>query len=277
MTSLSKVLEAQSIRHFDRPADRIRQHRQASNQAIVIVEGPSDVRVLRPHLDAVAFFPVDGKTNAVNCARSLKEWGFDNFICVTDKDFDDPNEFTDIEICHHPYLLRDLEAMLIEMGVLTHVLEHLGSSDKLKSLGGAAALVSRLEELVRPVTLLRYRNSRENWGLPFDGVDLASKIVKRELTLKINNYCVALVQASGSAATVSALVSAIEEGQTDELGPRGKDVVAGAVVALRQVAGSLKHGVDEDVLVAQLHSSCGLALSKSAWLAGLREKLRLAS
>lgn len=266
-----------SLRNFDRLADRIRQHRQASDQAVLIVEGPSDQLILRDHVAAAMIFPADGKTNAVDCARTLARWETTRFVCITDRDFDDPADLRDLGDSHFPYMSRDLESMLVGMGVLASVIEYLGSRDKLDRLGGSQALVQRLEEMVLPVAYLRYRNSRENWGLSFDDVDLASKIDRRSLTLKTENYCAALIQTSATSATIPMLTSAVLEASIDDAGARGKDIVTAAVVALRHVAGSLHHAVGDGVLLAQLHSSSGLALASSAWLEALKNKLELES
>lgn len=266
-----------SLRNFDRLADRIRQHRQASDQAVLIVEGPSDELILRDHVEAAMIFPADGKVNAIDCARTLKSWDTTRFICITDRDFDDPATLSDLGDSHFPYTSRDLEAMLVGMGVLASVIEYLGSRDKLDRLGGSHALVQRLEKTVLPVAYLRYRSSRENWGLSFDDVDLASKIDRRSLALKIENYCAALVQASATNATIPMLTAAVVDANIDDTGARGKDIVTAAVVALRHVAGSLHHAVGDAVLLAQLHSSSGLALANSVWLKNLKNRLQLES
>ena len=78
-----------SLREYDNPADRIRQHRQASTSPLLIVEGPDDLLVLRPHLDPlVEIFPVDGKRNAAIVGTQLVEWAIGRFIVVVDHDFD---------------------------------------------------------------------------------------------------------------------------------------------------------------------------------------------
>ena len=113
-----------SLRDYDRPADRIRQHRQASDAPILIVEGAADRLVLRPHLPGVEIFPADGRTNAVSASIQLLAWSLPCFACVTDRDFTEDPRVDEIEEVHHPYDEVDCYAMLIELGALTLVIEH---------------------------------------------------------------------------------------------------------------------------------------------------------
>lgn len=263
-----------SLREYDRPADRIRLHRGAVKRPVLIVEGPDDELVLRPHLDGVDIFPVDGKGNAEQCAQQLASWGFESFACVTDRDFDDTVVPSEIQHAHLHYDGRDLESMLIALGVLAKVLTHQGSRAKLESLGGADEVVDRLSDEVGPIGALRQENSRNGWGLAFDAVDLADKIDPRTLRLKANSYGAALVTASTTSITNADVQKVLTEGTCSE--PRGKDVVAAVGAALRRAAGTLDRAAcREGVLTAQLHSSCDLALERSAWLERLRKILGL--
>ena len=110
---------ASSLREFDRPADRIRQHRQVHTGPILIVEGPHDHLLLKEHLEGVSLFPVDGKVNVLTCLKQFKSWDIQGVFGITDRDFDGPDQI-DIEIAdrHLHYDGRDLEAMLIDLGVL---------------------------------------------------------------------------------------------------------------------------------------------------------------
>jgi len=263
---------ASSLRDLDRPADRIRQHRQVSDCPVVVVEGPHDCLVLGPHLTGIDIFPADGKPNAIETARTLLSWQVENFVCVTDRDFDDPKDTADLGSVYYPYGGRDLEAMLIDLGVLGLVLEHQGSETKIATCGGVDALVQEIKCCVRPVTALRAHNARFGWGLCFDGVSLASK-VEKDLTLKVVGYCSALVHVSNAKVSVAEVREVAEKWDGADQ-HRGKDVVAVAGVAQRKRAGTLSlAATDETVLTGQLHSSCGLALARSAWLKGLLDHL----
>lgn len=255
-----------SLRSYDRLEDRIRQHRQVSDAPVVIVEGPNDAMVLRTHLEGFDVFPADGKNNALSCCRALMEWDFPRFVSIVDRDFD-WREHEDLEARCFPYMLRDLELMLVSLGVLAAVLDYQGSAAKIQKAGGSSRLVDRLVELVEPVARLRAANAREGWGIAFDSVDLGSKIDQKSLTFKLESYCTSLASASDQRVSRSTLLSAALQPVGDDFGPRGKDVLVAAGVALRRVAGALQQqAVTESVMVGQLHSSCGLELRESDWL-----------
>lgn len=136
-------------------------------------------------------------------------------------------------------------------------------------------MVNRLQSCVAPVTRLRLRNASENWGLAFDEVDLSTKIDQRDLTLKKLAYCSAIQRSSRGNIEFAIISATADDAALDDgLGARGKDVIAAAGVALRRVAGNLQlAATSESVLSAQVHSSSGLALANSEWLANLRAKL----
>lgn len=258
------------LRENDRIEDRIRLHRQVEkNRPLLVVEGPDDRRILEVHLDGVDIFPADGKKNVIRCARKLKTWNVASFVCVTDPDFDQADATSGIEDVHHPYAGRDLESMLISLGVLAIVLSHQGSEEKIAQCGGADALVERLVEQLAPVTALRLANARGEWGLSFDQVDLARKIDSRSLTLNVTGMCTALIQASQTEVTQAQLQAVVSTACHDA--PRGRDVVTAAGVALRSIAGTLPQAATSvNVLTAQLHSSATYWLARSVWLSELR-------
>ncbi|WP_163541998.1 DUF4435 domain-containing protein [Occultella kanbiaonis] len=265
---------ASSLRQLDQLADRIRLHRQLRPDPIVIVEGPTDKLVLKEHIVASQIFPASNKNCVLATLVTLSEWGDRGAIGIVDTDFDDPSKLEDFADQLYPYNSRDLEAMLIELGTLAMVLEHQGSEQKLARFGGAEKLIQLLIDAVASVTALRYANARNNWGLAFDKVKLADKFDRNTLQLKVENYCAAISRASESDADTKSIYEAALSDAPDDLGPRGRDVLEAAGVALRKVAGSLKvESTSESVLTSQLHSSAGLALSRSDWLIGLKDRL----
>ena len=166
--------------------------------------------------------------------------------------------------------------MLINLGVLEKVIEHQGSQDKLAAAGSGHAAVALFKLQIAPVTALRKANSANSWGLCFDDVDLASKIDRKTLAVKLPNYCAAVVQASATTATINDAAAAAAQLVDHELEFRGKDVVTIAGVGLRSKFGSLPAAATtEPVLTGQLHSSSALALAKSSWLATLITRLGL--
>ena len=264
---------ASSLRDFDRPDDRIRQHRQVDDGPIIIVEGPTDQQLLQEHLPDVKFFPVDGKVNVLRCLRQLNAWGIQKVIGITDRDFDGPNQIEpEIADMHMHYQGRDLEAMLIELGVLATTLEYIGSRHKLSAVGGAQQFIDRLRTVVTPIMRLRLHNMQKGWGLPFDEIDLAGKLERRTVELKLESYCAALSSHYSCDASIEEIRTATADDSIDDgHGPRGKDIVIAAGVGLRHLVGSLQQAATgENVLAAMLYSSSGLAISRSEWLRRVR-------
>ncbi|MEQ8837787.1 MAG: hypothetical protein RID07_13360, partial [Lacipirellulaceae bacterium] len=129
-----------SVRELDRVEDRIRQHRQVEARPILIVEGPDDLHLLRGHLPDVAIFPADGRRNVVRATETLRASSVCGIRGLIDADFEAiPDEGWVLT-----YEARDLEGMLIRLGVLSNLLEHAGSSEKIATEGGAETVVGRL-------------------------------------------------------------------------------------------------------------------------------------
>lgn len=262
-----------SVKELDRVEDRIRMHRQVKRESVLLVEGPSDALVLRPLVDGVKIFAANNKSNVYRAVSALKSWGIAGVRGVVDRDFDEDPEAAQVIAWDG----RDLENMLIGLGVLAEVLEHQGSDVKLAKVGGAPALVQKLIMTLSEVSRLRRINAREGLGLPFDDVSLASKVNQKTLSLDLKSYVTALLSKANYPVQLAQLLAQIASEEEDALGPRGKDVVALAGVALRSVAGNLKaHACDEPVLSGQLRSSSQFALHASEWIARLRQELEAA-
>lgn len=263
-----------SMRELDRVEDRLRQHRQVEASPLVLVEGPSDVLLLKQHISPNLIFAADGKCNALRAASALQDWGLRGVRVVVDADFDEAASV------HYPpgvffYEKRDLEGMLISLGVLGVVLEHQGSAAKIRKAGGATALVEQLLQTAMLVAEIRWASARGSWGLRFDSVDLSSKVDRRTLRLDLNRYAAALVQASDTAASIDDVLGAVSGGNLDGRGPRGRDAVALAGLALRSKVGSLPvAAAGEEVLSGQVRSSAAFMLESSAWLMALRDLVR---
>jgi Protein of unknown function (DUF4435) len=256
----------QSLQEFDRPADRIRLHLQASSLVPLLVEGPSDVLVLKTHVRPVAFFPLNGRNNVLATIRSLVNAGIRSILGIVDRDFDSEDAFADVQDLLYPYDGVDLEGMLIDLGALSELLQHIGSLTKIEALGGSDAVVQSLRECIAPVSSLRLLSRREGLGLNFDEVNLQEKIDRKTLKLKVPNYCAALVGKTGLSPT---------ELEKRALGlatdaHSGKDLAAAAGVALRHRAGSLPSAATvPSIITSQLRASSGLLLSGSGWIKGL--------
>lgn len=265
-----------SLRELDRLEDRIRQHRQVERSPILIVEGPDDILVLREHLPREIIFAADGKRNALRAMDSLGAWGFVGIRAVLDADFDEPEDGrSDPRILL--YEGRDLEAMLVLLGVLARILDHQGSAAKVESLGGARELCGQLISQAHAVAEIRAANHKESWGLRFDDVDIAAKTDRRTLKIDLQRLVAALIQASDTDVSSAEVLRVVKGDTLDGRGPRGKDVLALAGLALRHKAGSLPVAATVvDVISAQLRSSAGLLVERSAWLTSIHAAIHAA-
>lgn len=264
-----------SLREYDRVEDRIRQQRQVEKGPILIVEGPDDLSVLKSHLNSKNIFPASGKENVLKAMRTLEEWGTKGVRGLVDSDFDGDPE----DPCIITYLGRDLEGMIIKIGGLAHLLEHIGSRAKIEQEGGSSAIVDNLVERAMDIALLRFHSRNNQWGLSFDKVDLKSKIDKATLDINRNNYLSSLRQASNGAVSIAEIESACGRGGVaDGRGPRGRDVLAWVGIGLRRRYASLNaQACEGSQLENQLRASAGFFLERSEWLRNLREEMRLAA
>lgn len=265
-----------SLRDLDRVEDRIRQHRQVERGPILVVEGPDDLLLLRDHIPQEIIFPADGKRNALRAMDAIAEWKLPGIRAIVDADFDEPDDGRGDERILL-YEGRDLEGMLIQFGVLAHLLDHLGSASKLVKLGGSQELCAQLVQKAHSVAEIRAANEIQSWGLRFDGVDITAKTDRRTITLDLSRYVAALIQASDTHVKAPVVLKVVVGDRLDGRGPRGRDVLAFAGLALRSHAGSLQAAATTvDVLAGQLRSSAGLAVAHSEWLSGVTESIAAA-
>ncbi|UQI47894.1 DUF4435 domain-containing protein [Streptomyces sp. HU2014] len=189
-----------SLRDYDRLADRIRLHHQVDKRPVIIVEGPSDERILkRAFGDGNSYFSAGTRNSALEEAQALHNWKQNYFTCVVDRDFDDTvAEFESQNIPIHAYENADLEAMLSVSGVAASLIAEFGSATKIEAKGGITYIIDKLFQTIDPVTRLRRANIENSWGLTFDAIDLRSKIDKKSLEFKVQSYCAALNETSDS-------------------------------------------------------------------------------
>ncbi|HEU5269919.1 MAG TPA: hypothetical protein VFU36_08340 [Jatrophihabitans sp.] len=227
-----------------------------------------DVLTLQPLLPEAAFFPANGRPNALNCARDLINAKLSKFACVVDRDFDD-DPHLDLERVF-PYLCQDLESMLIEIGCLGDLLPHYASAGKLVGKASVKAMIADLCISASIVGNLRRANAAERWGLAFDRVDLTSKIDKRTLILNLPSYCAALISVSDSRVTREQLLRAAQV-ETERLVYSGKDVMAFVSVALRRKYGSLSGQESSvEVLCPALRACGSYKIASISWFGELK-------
>ncbi|WP_432004664.1 hypothetical protein [Streptomyces parvus] len=204
---------------------------------------------------------------------------------MVDRDFDhgvDEGEWNESSI--HAYENADMEAMLAVSKAGVDLLLELGSREKLEQLGGARNVIARLLENLAPITLLRRASVENGWGLAFDQVDLAGKIDRKTMTLKVRPYCAALADKTDSAPEVSVLVDYALGARILDREPicprgsapyfRGRDFLAVLGVALCGFCGSKRsQSVMAENLEAALRLAGAYELRISSWGAELLELL----
>lgn len=267
---------SKSLKDLDRVADRIRLHRSQSSSPVLLVEGPDDQKLLAEHIPNVQIFPCGGRSAVLGAVAHLSQWEFDRYACVVDRDFDWDVSLEN-EIPCLPYLMRDLEAMLIYLGCLIPIVENMATKCKLAKRGGSDAVIEKVMGILQPVSNLRSVNVREGWGLPFGEVKLGGFIDKDDLVFKVRDYCHVLAQKSlGKKVGVDeeVLVRFAESGKCDDFGPRGKDVAVVVGIALRHYVGNCSRGeVSGEKLCRILRLTGRLELSQSHWLEELKKLL----
>lgn len=256
-----------SLREYDVLADRLKLHRQVDHRPIVVVEGPSDERVLRPAISAAGAvaFVASGRVQVLQTAERLVSLNIDRAACVIDRDFDHAVE--EAELRGHPVLAyegADLEGMLLTSPAAIRLVEELSSDEKLKLYGGAVALLSSVRSRAEPISRLRHANAIHSWGVAFDRVDVTNKIDRTTLQLSLSSLCAALASTASHTVSRMQLEQTAESGHlpicsaTDVTLVRGRDWLAFVSVALRKtVAGLPKEGTRVDILEAALRAAVG--------------------
>lgn len=268
-----------SLRELDRLADRVRLHRQRDQRPILIVEGPSDVRILqRAFADQdIVYFPATTRSLALEAAEKLEEWRQANFACVVDRDFDVAVEEAEQRLHSvHPYENADMEAMLAVSKAGIDLLLEIGSSDKIDKLGGVREVALRLMAILEPVTRLRRSNAENRWGLAFDKVDLSGKIDKKSMALKLRPYCTALHEKSSASPGVAVLMEYADGTRSLSREPvcprgskpyfRGRDFLAILGVALCGYCGTKRaQSVTQENLESALRLAGAHEIRASHW------------
>jgi hypothetical protein len=205
------------------------------------------------------------------------------FACIVDRDFDDTVELVEGKgVPVFPYENADLEAMLSSTisKPLMAMLDELASQEKLAKWGGKIPFLRSVQSAVVPVAILRRANAEENWGIKFDGVDLASKVDRSTLKIKVQPYCAALsatVDNSPSQAELIEYVNGVRVPRSTAHCPRGaepyyrgRDLLAVLGVALRSAAGSCGHAITEvEHLAKMLRLTAAGMISDSSWATDL--------
>jgi hypothetical protein len=227
--------------------DRLRMDRKARARGAVIVEGPSDETVISRAfaIDKRAIFPVKGRVNVLRVAAMIAAVPLEGVVCVADRDFDQAEAGWQDSWFLVFYDDADLEAMLIATLVLERFLDAWGSQQKVHSVGGAQGLRDRLRGALTPISALRAANAEHGWGLSFKALDLVALLDKKSLDLDLDRAVLRLAAGKPGVTTDMLRKASSLAGPTcPHTGRplvRGKDLLAGLEVALRNVVASLKH------------------------------------
>jgi hypothetical protein len=274
-----------SLREFDRPADRIRLHRQAAREHILIVEGESDKRLCARCLpvDSRNVFVIGTRDSVLNVVTQLNGV-ISGFTGVVDRDFDD--RVSEMETDGAPvvsYDNFDLEAMAFQTPAFDHMLNELASSDKLQAYGGVDAV--RRDSIGAALLLSRLRrmNSLNEWGIKFDAQTLGSRVKNGDIALDERALCASLISLSpNSSANLTDLLGALSVDPprcviTNQYGFRGKDALAVVGTLLRRQIGSMKLAeIHESRLAKVLRLAISRAeIEQTVWYERILDRLAL--
>jgi Protein of unknown function (DUF4435) len=222
---------------------RLRLDRKARRTGVVIVEGPTDERVLSTvfALDRRRLFPVRGRVNLLRCAGSLDEKSMTGVVCVADRDFDSADAQWKESSTVVFYDGADLEAMIVESEALDRVLEEWASKRKLERLGGSSGVRTLLRERAQPLAVLRSASARENLGLCFSELPIQDIVEKSQARIKNASLVSRLAKAGPRRDRLEGLLAEDEPECPDTHQPlrRGKDLMSLLATMFRQMIGSL--------------------------------------
>jgi hypothetical protein len=236
-----------SLRDVDPVEDllaRLRLDRNARSRGAVIVEGPSDERILDSALpiDRRALFGIGGRSNLLRCVAALDEQPMDGVLCVGDRDFD-------LDESDYPnawwfvlYDDADIEAMLVDAEPLVRFLGTWASDEKVQQLGGPEGVRTMLKERTLPLSILRTVNARDRLGIPLNSVDIKGAMVRKTGTLKRESLIGRVLAVDGvTRAEVESFLAEAPRRSPFTGAPlaRGRDLMAVLAVLLRSVLASL--------------------------------------
>jgi hypothetical protein len=189
-------MSQRSIRELDKLSDRIKLHRQADPRGILVIEGPSDKRFIeRLAPGQWALFPAGTRNVVISTINDVTCLCVERVAGLIDRDFDSiALKAREEGLPIFWYETADLEGFLFLDEAFGGMLNELASEQKLKSFGGISAVREKAISSAFEIAVLRAANCANEWGLPFDRVDLSRKIDRDTLALKRVSYCRALTE-----------------------------------------------------------------------------------
>jgi hypothetical protein len=212
------------------------------------VEGGSDKRLVEGVLvnEEVVVFVAGTRSKVLDVAERSIILKIDRIACLVDRDFDDAVEIA--EAAGWPVISYDggdLEDMLARSPALARVIDELASEEKLRSYGGSSAVLNKAQLEMSALAKLRRANAMNHWSIPFDKVDILSKIDKGTLELNVRSMCAALAQSADGSVSIGELEEVLGIGEHAECPRtghkrfRGRDLIMIVSVAFRKLIGTL--------------------------------------
>jgi hypothetical protein len=254
-------MEQKSIRELDSLSDRIRLHRQVDPRGVLVVEGPSDQRLIRRLFqERWAVFLAGTRNVVISTVEGAVALSLKRIAGLIDQDFDGAAAAARQRgLPIFWYENADLEAVLFTNEALDNLLGELASAQKLHSFGGVQALRLKAISTALEIAALRAENAIKRLGLPFDNVDLSKKIDRHDLSFKRSSYCQALADVCSKSVDHDSLRQAIEERVSGDHDNSGADAFFSGKDALVVVGVALKSRV----------GTCDSAITKMEHLAGV--------
>lgn len=247
---------ARSLQEFDSLPDRIRHSRQSDRRPIVVVEGPSDKRLLdRIIRKEWAVFPAGTRDLVAITVESTLALGVTLLAGLIDRDFDGlADDCRTRQLPVVSYEEADLEAALICGSWFDEMVSELASPVKLNAHGGVEAVRKSAITLATMVGFVRRENASQGWGINFDAIELHRRVDTSSMTLKVSGFCAVACRLSNTEVT-DAEIKTILTSDFDYPPPpgsfRGKDALILVQLVLKQKIGSTRIE-DKDVLPAML-------------------------
>jgi len=233
-----------SLAKYDRIADRMRQHRQADKRGLLVVEGPSDKRLInRVSNKRWAVFPAGTRNNVASVVRDADALNLSRVAGLIDRDFDshyDESKSAGLQI--FTYEEADLEAVLVRGPWFEGIVDELGSEDKIRDAGGASSLRPIVIGIAGVIGIVRRENARRGWGLDFERLEFEKKVDAKSLQLAVPRLADAIagkLDDSQSRVLVRELLA--DASDCEDRGPasfRGRDALEVVGVAFRRVYGN---------------------------------------
>lgn len=247
-------MKAYSLRNYDSVADRIRHSRQSDKRSVVVVEGPSDQRLLdRLTAKRWAIYPAGTRNVVIDSVERALKLGIDRLAGLIDRDFDDAADSAASKgLPIVSYEEADLEAALMMHDWFDAMILELASPQKLAENGGVAALREAAVKMATQVGAVRRENTLQSWGISFKKLELHKRVSSDSLELNAKGFSSVVARSSGiSEKVIESLVSTTKTFPPPPGSFRGKDALIVVQVALKRKFAT-KRIEDSDVLPAML-------------------------